>query len=218
MAHGRGGVTNGNTGTDGSRQNYFDRRSERSLSTIDVSQRLVGSYVYALPVGRGRAWGANWSRLTDALLGGWQINGITTFERGLPLTLSASNTSQSFNSALRPNNSGSSAKLDGPVDARLSRFFNPSVFSQPAPFTFGNTSRTSPDLRTDGVRGVDLSLFKRFQLREQVTLEFRAESFNAFNTPRFGSPGVTLGANDFGVIASQANTPRQTQFGMKLSF
>ncbi len=152
------------------------------------------------------------------MLGGWQINGIATLERGLPLALSAPNTSQAFNKGLRPNSSGTSARRDGAVDARLNQYFATSAFSQPAPFALGNTARTLPDVRADGVRNFDLSLFKQFKLRERATLEFRAELFNAFNTPQFGAPGTTLGSNAFGVVSSQVNPARQAQSGAKLLF
>src|SRR5690606_4208393 len=114
------------------------------------SQRLVFSWVYALPWGRGRSWGSHWSGAVDAVLGGWQINGIATLERGLPLALSAPNTSQAFNKGLRPNSSGTSSRRDGAVDARLNQYFATSAFSQPAPFALGNTARTLPGVRADG--------------------------------------------------------------------
>ena len=69
---------------------------------------------------------------------------------------------------------------------RLNRYFDTSVFSQPATYTLGNVSRTLPDVRSPGLRNFDISLFKDFKLRESLVLEFRAESFNALNTPQFG--------------------------------
>ncbi len=210
--------TDSNSGLEGTRQNYFDRHSERSVSPYDVSQRLVSSFVYELPFGRGKSLGKGWSRPLDAVVGGWQINGIATLQTGVPLTLSAPNTSQAFNSGLRPNNNGKSAELAGPVNQRLNRYFDISVFSQPATYTLGNLSRTLPDVRTNGTRNWDLSLFKNFRFRERATAEFRAEFFNMFNTPQFGTPGTGFNSAAFGVIAGQANTPRQIQFGLKLLF
>jgi hypothetical protein len=209
---------NGNYGRSVSTQDSFNPRGERSISPNDVSQRLVISYVYDLPLGRARSLGRNWNRLTDTLLGGWQVNGITTFQRGVPLALSTQNTSNAFNGGLRPNNSGKSAKLGGSVNQRLNGYLDASVFSLPAPFTFGNTSRTLPDVRADGSRNFDLSLFKNFRIKEGWTLQFRAESFNVFNTPQFGIPNQDISSVSFGVISSTANSPRQMQFELKFLY
>jgi hypothetical protein len=210
-------------------QNYYDRRAERSLATYDVAQRLVISGLYELPVGRGRFIGANWNRLADALIGGWQVNGIATFASGFPLILTNSvNNSGALNQMIgagapangiqRPNNSGASARLSGPVVDRLNEYFDTAAFSQPAPFTFGNTSRTLPDVRGPSLANLDLSLFKNFRVTESAFVQFRAEAFNLTNTPVFGMPGTTFGAVTFGDISSQSNAPRQVQFGLRLQF
>lgn len=201
-----------------SHQNSYDIRAQRALTDIDVAHRLVLGYVYELPIGRGRRWGGSWSKTLNLIVGHWQVNGITTLSTGTPLAISASNTAGIFNLVTRPNNNGRSAKLSGPVHERLNRFFDTSVFSQPAPFTFGNLSPRLPDVRNDGIRNFDLSLFKNFLLTERFQLQFRGEALNAFNTPRFGTPNGSVTSPSFGVIASQANAPRQVQLGLKLLF
>ncbi|MCL4403016.1 MAG: TonB-dependent receptor [Acidobacteria bacterium] len=198
------------------RQNIYDRRADRSVSVEDIAQRFVLSYIYQIPFGRGRKLGGGWSSPVDSILGGWQINGITTFQSGQPLAITAPNTSNSGNTTLRPNNNGTSAKRSGSVSSRLNRYFDTTAFSQPAPFTFGNAGRVLPDVRAPGIRSFDASLFKHFRFSEHMTLEFRAEFFNLFNTPRFGGPNQSLNSPLFGVISSQANDPRQVQFGLKL--
>jgi hypothetical protein len=79
----------------------------------------------------------------------------------------------------------------------------------------GNVSPRTADLRNDRVRNFDLSFFKDFAPREKLRIQFRAELLNAFNTPRFGSPNTAVTSNARGVITSQSNAPRQTQFGLK---
>jgi hypothetical protein len=202
----------------GTSQDANNRHSDWSLSTADVSSRFVFSGVYSLLFGRGQRFGAGWSQWADLVLGGWQANGIVTFQTGAPLALSASNVANIFNPGERPNNNGKSAKLDGSVQSRLNRYFDTSVFSQPATYTLGNVARTLPDVRSPGLRNFDLSLFKDFKLREKLVLEFRAESFNAFNTPQFGGPNGSVTSTSFGVISSQANAPRQNQLAMKVKF
>ena len=203
-----------------SHQNSYDIRASRSITDLDITHRLVLSYIYELPFGRGRRFGSSMSRLTDTLLGGWQVNGFTNFQSGAPISISASNTAGLFGSQTRPNNNGTSGRLTGKVDERLNAYFNRAVFSQPAAFTFGNLGIRQPDIRTDGVRNFDLSLFKDFKLIEReggpLRLQFRSEFLNAFNTPRFGGPNTTVTSSSFGVITSQANAPRQIQFGLKL--
>jgi len=206
-------------------QNWYDRKAERALATYDVAQRLVISGLYEVPFGRG------WGRLAESLVGGWQVNGIATFSSGFPLILTNSvNNSGALNQMMgaggapangtqRPNSVGRSAKKSGEIVDRLNQFLDTSAFAQPAPFTFGNTSRTLPDVRGPGLSNLDLSLFKNFKLFENgAFIQFRAEAFNLTNTPRFGMPNTTFGVAAFGVIAGQANDPRQIQFGLRLQF
>jgi Carboxypeptidase regulatory-like domain/TonB dependent receptor-like, beta-barrel len=197
-------------------QDSYDIGNDWSLTDIDLAHRFVMSYIYELPFGRNRHFGQGWSPWLNAIAGGWQFNGITVFQSGTTLSLSASNTAGIFNPLTRPNNNGRSGKLDGPVDERLDAYFDKSVYSPPPAFTFGNVSQRLPDIRNDGVRNFDLSIFKEFGVAEGVKVQFRTEMLNAFNTPRFGSPNTTVTAAAFGVITSQANAPRQVQFGLKI--
>jgi hypothetical protein len=207
-----------NVGSDFFRQNIYDRRNDWSISPNDVSRRLVMSYVWELPIGRGRLIGKGWNRPMDWVLGGWQLNGIATIEKGKPLTLVSSNPSQSGNSAERPNNNGKSAKLEGDVGSRLDRYFDTSVFSVPLAFTFGNAPRTLPDVRTPTLHSLDASIFKNFKFLETRQVQLRAELFNATNTPLFGPPNGSVNARLFGTISNQANNPRQVQIALKILF
>jgi hypothetical protein len=93
------------------------------------------------------------------------------------------------------------------------------VFSQAGNFTFGNTSRTSPDLRGPGTRAFDMSLFKRFKYRESANVEFRAEAFNAFNHPIWNGPGTTVtDPGSFGIITSKGGQRRQIQLALRIQF
>ncbi|MSV28074.1 MAG: TonB-dependent receptor [Bryobacterales bacterium] len=204
-------------GLDSAHQDTFNRRAERAVSPQDISQRLVFSYLYDLPFGKKRRWGGAWPAGVSHLLGGWQVNGIATIATGVALPITAPNSSGAFSSVLRPNVSGNPAQPGGrSTTDRLAQWFNTAVFSQPAPFTFGNGPRTLPNVRAPGERNLDFSLFKEFPFGEARRLEFRAEFFNLTNTPNFGLPGLGFGAGNFGVIGSQANNPRQVQFGLKL--
>jgi hypothetical protein len=199
-----------------SHQNSYDIRQSKSLADYDIAQRFVVGWLYELPFGRGRLLGGDWSRAMDVVLGGWQVNGITTYQTGTPLSITANNVSGIFSPRQNANNNGRSGKLSGDIHDRLNRYFDTSVFSQPASFTFGNMSPRVSDIRSPGVRNWDISLFKEFRFRESLNLQFRSEFLNAFNTVRFGAPNTSVASNQFGVISTQANSPRQIQLGLKL--
>jgi hypothetical protein len=192
-------------------QDPTNLRGERSLDPQDVSKRAVFSGVWDLPIGRGRMIGSSWSKPVDLFIGGWQVNGIVSFQSGLPLVMTSTGSP-------RPNRVAKGTPPSGPIQNNLTRAFDTSAFAVPAAFTFGNSSRTAPDMRTHGIANYDLSLFKSWQLREYLKLQFRMESFNAFNRVQFGPPGTQAGSTAFGVINTQFNIPRQLQFAAKLIF
>jgi hypothetical protein len=199
-------------------QNIYDRSGDKSVSSNDISKHLSIAGVYNLPFGRGQQWGMSWSPFVNAVLGGWAVNAIDTAQTGFPLSPTTANTSNSGSNALRPNNNGQDPALSGPVSKRLNGYLNAKDFSLPAAFTFGNTSRTLPNVRAPGLENIDFSLFKAFHIRERLTMQFRAEAFNLLNQVVFGTPNMTVSAAAFGTITSQSNTARQLQFALKLLF
>ena len=196
-------------------QDSYNLRASRGLAPIHIPHRFVLSAVYELPFGRGRQFLTDSSRVADAIFGGWQVNTITTYQSGTPLQISANNTSGLFAMRTLPNNNGTSGAKSGRVQDRLTSYFDQSVFSQPAAFTFGNHGLYSPDIRSDSMRNWDVSLFKQFSITEKIVTQIRAEAFNAFNRVQFGNPTTGVTSSAFGVVASQANNPRHFQFGLK---
>jgi hypothetical protein len=199
-----------------SHQNSYDIDASWALASYDINHRFVISYLYELPVGRNRRFFSGASPVVNAIVGGWQFNGITTLQAGTPLSITANNTAGIFGARTQPNNNGGDPRLSGPVEERLGRYFDTSVYSQPAAFTFGNQPIFSPVLRAHGVRNFDLSFFKNFEVRPGVTAQFRVEALNAFNRVQFSGPNTSVTSSSFGVISGQANAPRQLQFGLKL--
>ncbi len=205
------------TGT--SYQDSYNVLGSRGVSSVNVPHRLVFSGVYEFPLGRGRQFGANMSRVLDLIVGGWQANGIYTLQSGNPLGISASGTSVLFSEASRANSNGQSPVINANAKDRLDRWFDTSVFSQPAPYTLGNVSPLVANLLNHHTNNLDFSIFKRFRLSERFALAFRAEAFNSLNRVRFASPNTNVnGGSNFGRVMSQANDPRQLQFGLKLTF
>jgi hypothetical protein len=209
-------------GPAGNKQDFYNRRAERAVSAQDVSRRLVVSGVYDLPFGRGRQFLSGMNRAMDAVLGGWQVNGILTLQTGTPVIITQNQNNTGLGSpGQRPNNNGKSAAKDsGSTNDRISEWFDTSVFSFAPAFTFGNVGRTLPDVRNPGIKNLDASLFKNFRFTEDVNVQFRAEAFNLTNTPQFGIPGSQLGGAGFGAITGYANgqAPRQVQLALKLLF
>lgn len=189
-------------------QNWLNLRAERSRGAEDIPQRLVTTVLWALPFGK------DGSKLKRYTVGGWQLNPIMTIESGVPISLAAS----VAGGANRPNVvPGVDAKLDSPT---LDRWFNTSAFSIPAPYTLGNVSRTLPNISSDSLFNIDVSMFKDFPVKEGMKVQFRAEAFNITNTPTFAAPGSTIGSATFGVVTATAFTPkpREIQLALKLIF
>jgi hypothetical protein len=218
-------LTNWLEASSGSIQNNNNLKAERSLSSQDVPQRLVISYVLDLPFGRGKKYFSDSSGVLEKLVGGWGVDGVTVFQSGFPLVFSngAPNFTTLFGGGSRPN-VVSGCKRSSPVSgsAKLDQWFNTACFASPADFVFGNESRTDPTLRASGVNNWDFSLFKRtrFGPDEKLGLEFRTEFFNLFNRTQFAPPNTSVTSSNFGTVNSSAagTNPRLVQFGLKFIF
>ena len=192
-------------------QDPRDRRADRGNSPFDIRHRLTIAWNYALPFGKGRKW-LSGGGPAEYALGGWQVNGISTFQTGLPFTPTANSATVNTGTGSRPNRTGVGTLDDPTVD----RWFDTSAFATPAQFTYGNSGRNI--LYGPGRVNFDFSLFKQFRVREGLNLQFRTEFFNLFNTPQFDLPNAAIGASNAGTITGIVGTPRQIQFGLKLAF
>lgn len=206
----------------GSVQDNNNLRGEKSLSSNDTPQRVVLSYVYDLPVGRGQQFLPDLAGWRQQVMGNWTLSGTTTLMAGFPLGFTTNeNLTNSFGGGSRPNYTpGCDKKTHGSAVSRLNEWFNTACFTQPAAFTFGDEPRNDAELRAPGVADWDSSLSKRFQFtkHEGTYIEFRAEVFNLFNRVQFGYPGETQGSGNFGVVSSQLNNPRLLQFSLRLGY
>ena len=129
-------------GIAGTHLDFYNWKNERSIGSFDISQRAVISYVYELPFGRNKKLLNTLPKVPDMLVKGWQVNGITTFQTGLPIYITGiTNNTNIGASSQRANNNGKSAFIDHgaqSMDQKLTLWFDPTVFSQPPAFTFGN--------------------------------------------------------------------------------
>jgi hypothetical protein len=190
-----------------------DPERDYGLSDFDVDHRLVGSFVYNLPFGSGEKIAGDATGVKNAVIGGWQINGIYTWQRGFPITITAADLG-GLNDTFGTNR----ADLVGDPhtgDRTVNRWFNTAAFAQPAPGALGTLGRNTE--RGPGVNNLDFALFKNFSLTRGVRLQFRLESFNAFNHTQFANVSTNLAASNFGVVTS-ARPARINQLGLKLLF
>jgi hypothetical protein len=205
----------GSFGAEGCETQFpYDTNKDRSVSGFDLPNIFSGSFVYDLPLGKGKSFSTH-SRAADYILGNWQLGGILTLHSGSPFDVTVSNgdTAGTGNGTERANllMSNPYAQGQGPLI-----YLSPAAFGVPALETYGSLGRNT--LRTDSFHNLDVSLTRRFPIKEQVNLEFRADAFNVSNSVVFGRPNNTLGNSNFGVITSTANTQREIQFSMKLLF
>jgi hypothetical protein len=179
---------------------------------------LSVSGIYEIPFGRGRRYGSSTHAVTDAVLGGWQLQGIYTYQSGFPVN--------GFGNLLF---TGNYEDIALSADQRtLTRWFNTDAgFNKVTAQQLGSNVRTFP-MRFDFVRGhevntLDLSTIKNVSFAKGRMLQLRFESLNALNHPLFPSPGgnsLTPTAVQFGSIVSstQLNYARRTQVTVKFIF
>jgi hypothetical protein len=172
-------------------RNYYNLAAEKSVDSNDIPHSLVVSYIYELPVGRGKKVGSAVSAPVNAVIGGRQVSGISTFKQGFPLSImTANNTLGQFGGNRRPNVVGGYHISNPSID----RWFNVAAFQDPAnPFDFGNAQRYISQLRSPGYQNWDLAMQKYWHFTESMRLQFRAELFNAWNHPQFYAPNQFLG-------------------------
>ncbi len=212
------GPSNAGVGT----ANNYNLAADKSVDAGDIPQALVASYIYQLPLGRGKRVGSNMGRAADAVLGGWEVSGIATFKGGIPIGIFG-NDQPSYGGNPRPNVVGN-VHVSHPT---THEWFNTGAF-QFAPYgSFGNAPRYFSDLRGPHFQNWDTALEKNWKFGESMRVQFRFETFNTFNHPNFYAPeaGATAyqgcdpngGAgctSNFGTI-TQTFAPRNVQWAGK---
>jgi hypothetical protein len=210
-----------NAGSSFSVQDPNNLRLQYSLAQADVPQVLNLSYIYHLPFGRRQQFGNTWNPVVNAILGGWQTQGIWRFDDGMPMGLSSSNSIQVPTwGAQQPNLSGNLKRNTSSETSMVAQYFsNPEAASLPAAYTLGNAPRLL-NVFAPGTKNANLSVFKEFSLKrllgEEGRLQFRIETFNALNHVQFSYPNLSVGSGSFGLVTSQANSARLVQLAGKV--
>jgi hypothetical protein len=193
----------------------YNTNLDRSVSGYDLPNIFSGSFVYDIPVGKGKSFSTH-NSVVDYIVGNWQLGGILTLHSGQPFDVTVSNgdTSGTGNIVTRANLLTTSNIYASGQDPTI--YLNTAAFGTPPLQTYGNLGRNS--LRGSSFHNFDLSLTRQFPIKERLNLEFRADAFNLSNSVVFQYPNNVLGNANFGVVTSTANTERQIQFSLKLRF
>jgi hypothetical protein len=212
--------------SSGNPQELDNLRAEHSISANDATHRMVLATIVDLPVGRKRWIGRDMNPILDAVVGGWSVATILTFQSGTPINISMASPRLADGSQ-RPDvtcsqvSSGISyhtAAANGLSGNGNPSVFNAACFADPGDQVAGNAPRYFSNLRSDGIHNVDLSFSKEFAIREGMSLQVRGEFFNFTNTPRFNVPDTLFGDSQFGQVTSTLGTPRHMQIGVRFEF
>jgi len=194
-------------------QSLVGNNADKAPSDTHLDHQFSASYLYDLPIGQGRPYLSDLSGVGQALLGNWQLSGITRLRTGFPLAMSTG----FFDSA----NAGVGNRPDrvchGSGPQTVDEWFDTSCF----PFVFGSLGNAARAVSSPGGPGqvnFDFSILKTIPLREPLRLEFRTEFFNIFNHAQFSLPNTNASSGGFGQISGTTNTSRQLQFALKFIF
>jgi len=199
-----------------------DLRRDWGPSALNVTHQASISTHYELPWGHSRRWLSNAGGTANKLIGGWQLNAIAAMLSGFPFTPQIGSNRSGDGDTRNPDRPSLNPSFSGPIVlGKQTQWFNPAAFTLPAAGTFGNLGRGT--FEGPGLFDVDLSLLKNTSVSERMTLQFRAEFFNALNRSNFGTPNAVVFSGpavsaSAGLISTTATTSRQIQFGLKLVF
>jgi outer membrane receptor protein involved in Fe transport len=209
-----------NTWVVGPSNSLYNARYNRGIEANDIPQRLVLSYLYDLPFGKGRKFLNDANSVVQKIAGGWQVSSITVLQKGRPVMITAPDTTSLFNFS---STNGRANRLKDPVlpsdQQSLTRWFDTTAFERAAPFTLPTDSVSQPRLRGPGRVNFDVSFLKNTRFGERYNLQFRGEFYNISNTPALDARGATTDVANplFGQIV-QGGNPRNIQFGLRFVF
>jgi hypothetical protein len=209
----------GNLGTGNalsSYQNGWDKRADYGPLGFDVTHNFVFSPIWELPFGHGKAIAANAPSAVNAVIGGWQAEGIFSARSGVPFSITATDASGTNGSA-----SAARASLvsgQNPYAKTPGKAFNTAAFIQPGTGTFGNSGNNM--MRGLGLNNTDFSLIKNTTIHESLGFQLRIEAFNTFNQKDLGPyPGASVGnAPMLGLYESIQHEARILQAALKVNF
>jgi hypothetical protein len=204
-------------------QNAFSAASNYGNSNFDIRHAVKGTFVYEVPMGKGRRF-LNNNAFLDEVIGGWQTSATVFWHTGQPYTVIAANNNSASENPGGSNESSQFLNVIGNPNLShptVQNWYNVNAFAQPAAGTFGNERRNG--LFGPHFSEVNFSLGKNFTVTERVGLQFRIDAYNIFNHPSFSNPntgesfanGVPTSAAS---ITSTASGARAFQLDARVSF
>jgi hypothetical protein len=216
----------------------FERDRNYVISQSDTPHVLSAAFVYELPFGRGKKYGADSSAVVNALIGGWQASTIYKYQSGVPMYFRSSlcNVPGAFRAGCIPaitNADAVFAQDKGSFDPGAGPLFNKNAFTPSSAFNFnyGTGNRVEETIRGFAYTNQDLTFMKNTRMAGGTNLQLRIEVFNLWNwhtfLPSGGNPGA-WGAQAFDTDVDSPNfgrwndgsvsQPRQIQLGIRFEF
>lgn len=205
-------------------QDPYNLRTEYASADSDLRHNFVFSGLWRVPIGQGQRYFSHWSTVTNAVLGGWQLNAIYQMQSGTPVNVVRGNNPTGSSAGLRPDLVGKPNLARG--KRTLAQYFNTAAFTNDPfsgnggnPLAPGNAGRNI--VVGPGNINLDASIFKEVPVFERAKLQLRMESFNALNTPHFGNPDGSVSSGTFGAITRQnggQRDNRKVQLDVKVLF
>ncbi len=209
----------------GAVQDPENLKGEKAVSSEDVPQNFVISYIYNLPLGRGKHFLSNSPKLVDAIVSNWSISAIQHYQSGQPISIFGATGIPGKNSSVRfdrvagqsvknsayknplnfNNSSNATACATGYFNCNA--FYDPNLFQnrdpngvgasgEGNPWRFGNMPRNSADIRGPGYADEDFGISKAFTIHGHIAADFRAETFDAFNRHIFTRPNSNMNSTN----------------------
>jgi hypothetical protein len=211
-------------------QNTWNPKLNKGVSDFDTHGLFTADWVYALPIGRGKAALGGINRVSDALIGGWQWAGLSRWTSGLPFTLESpayptnyDNPAMTFNVGNVTTHRNLVNGIPHVFDATTATSIGNGIyFGNPIRLPYAGEAGQRNNYRGDGYFDIDSSLTKSWGLGEWAKLKFAAEAYNITNSVRFDtSPNglvAATGSPTLGTYDVPLSTYRRMQFGLRLDF
>ncbi|MCX6593370.1 MAG: carboxypeptidase regulatory-like domain-containing protein [Acidobacteria bacterium] len=206
-----------NTWVVGPSNSLYNARYNKGIEANDIPQRIVISYLYDLPFGRGRKYMT--TGLASRVAGNWQFSGITVLQKGRPILIVAPDQTNLLNFSSTNGRANRLKDAELSSGQTLNKWFDTSAFERAPAFTIPTDSLSQPSLRGPGRVNFDVSVIKNNPFRERYNIQFRAEMYNISNTPALDARGSTVdvASPQFGQIVTGGN-PRNIQFGLRFVY
>ncbi len=234
-----------NTNTLSAIQDPTNLKGEKSVSTQDLPNVFVTSFIQELPFGRNRAFLNH--GFASYVAGGWQIGAVLRYQSGVPFSYGGASGIPGWDNTIRFNRrpgsslksaaarngtvvpfnipaSGANPNTNSIFNLNVARdpvngaFVDPNASRNGGAYQLGTLRRVVPDYRLNGFKNEDVSIIKNTPLAEHVDLQLKFELLNAFNRHQFGVPSVSPTDTLFGVPTTTLTTPRNAQMTARVRF